>query len=384
MSIFEICNLSIVLLFAYGAYRRQAIPLYVFVTLMVTSLIPFFLNDFMFPASYMPDQSMYLELVQQIRSFDFAALEPDSNFNIQVKTAALLFAFAPIPFMETVQSLAICNHLVYVALITWLYSQKNLRGWPFLFVLFYPSLIFYSSLALRDTFVVTFMVLATIFFIDKKWSYTGFAMIFLSLLKPQNAILMSAFFLMCSMSSHMRLGVKNKVIVSTICASIGLFYASVIDKEKLNSVASQIVSELNYHREFMFLSNGGDPKDFIPLSTIGDSIVRGLISSADFLMKPLPWQSENIFQFVQSIENLSVALVIVFLLSSVCITDKKLALKWSLLLLGSMSLYSIIVFNYGAAARYRFPFVMVFAVGLSYEYQQRTRLYLDRLLPIKT
>ena len=145
---------------------------------------------------------MYLEIVQQIRSLNFAALEASSKFNIQVKTAALLFAVAPIPFVQTVHSLAIANHLVYVALVIWLYSSKHLRGWPFLFVLFYPSLIFYSSLALRDTLLLTFMVLATVFFIEEKWKLTGLAMIFLCLLKPQNAVLLSSFFLVCTMSKR--------------------------------------------------------------------------------------------------------------------------------------------------------------------------------------
>ena len=39
-----------------------------------------------------------------------------------------------------------------------------------LFVLFYPSLIFYSSLALRDTLLLTFIVLATVFFIEENGS----------------------------------------------------------------------------------------------------------------------------------------------------------------------------------------------------------------------
>ena len=64
--------------------------------------------------------------------------------------------------------------------------------------------------------------------------------------------------------------------------------------------------------------------------------------------------------------------------------DKNLALKWSFLLIGSMSLYSIVIFNYGTAVRYKFPFIVVFVVGLSYEYQKRRCVALDKWLPIKT
>ena len=255
---FEACNLVVVLLFVYAAFRRQVIPPYVFLVLTITSFTPFVLNDFLFPASYMPDQSMYLEIVQQVRSFDFAALESSSIFNIQVKTAALLFAFSPIPFMQTVHSLAICNHLVYAALIIWLYSRKNLRGWPFLFVLLYPSFIFYSSLALRDTFIVAFMVIATVFFIEEKWKFTGAAMVFLCLLKPQNAILLALFFLICTFSGSSILKIRQMFISLSIFALVLLFYATMIEGFHLKPFAPQIIGKLNTHREFMFLSNGGN------------------------------------------------------------------------------------------------------------------------------
>jgi hypothetical protein len=368
---YDICNLLLVFLLLYVSYRRLLIPTNIFLFLMVTSFTPFFLNNFLFPASYMPDQFTYLHTAQKLRNFDFSVLNSKSYLNIQVKTAGLLFALSPIPFLETVYSLAICNRFVYSALSIWLYSQKNLRGWPLLFFLSYPSLILYSSLSLRDTFVMTFMVIATIFFIEKKWVFASLAFVLLCFLKPQNGILLFLFFAIYAVLKPSDFLLQHKFI---ILSSIGLslfFFSPVVMKE------------LNDFREIMFIQNGGQLIDYTPIQTVADAIKIGLASSLNFFMKPLPWLAEGAFQKIQAAENIFIAFLVVFFLSYAAKTDKNIALTWSLLLLVSMSVYSIVVFNYGSAVRYKMPFVVVFFVGLSYDYFRSTGLYLDRYLSAK-
>jgi Gpi18-like mannosyltransferase len=319
----------------------------------------------------MPDQFTYLHTAQKLRNFDFSVLNSKSYLNIQVKTAGLLFALSPIPFLETVYSLAICNRFVYSALSIWLYSQKNLRGWPLLFFLSYPSLILYSSLSLRDTFVMTFMVIATIFFIEKKWVFASLAFVLLCFLKPQNGILLFLFFAIYAVLKPSDFLLQHKFI---ILSSIGLslfFFSPVVMKE------------LNDFREIMFIQNGGQLIDYTPIQTVADAIKIGLASSLNFFMKPLPWLAEGAFQKIQAAENIFIAFLVVFFLSYAAKTDKNIALTWSLLLLVSMSVYSIVVFNYGSAVRYKMPFVVVFFVGLSYDYFRSTGLYLDRYLSAK-
>jgi hypothetical protein len=312
---------------------------------------------------------VYLQTAQKIRNFDFGVF--NLNISFQAKIAGLMFALFPIPFIETVYSLAICNRLIYVSLITWLYSCKNLRGWPLLFILCCPSLIFYSSLALRDTLIMAFMVTSTIFFIERRYALTSVFLIFLCLIKPQNGMLLSAFFAFHTLFMTGN-NLQKKTLVFLPIATFALYLFS-----------EQIIYRLNYYREYMFLENGNQLVNYIPIVTLGDAIKFGLNSSVNFFMMPLPWMAENLFQKIQSLENIFIMFVVSFFFLSAAKIDKKLALKWGLFLFFCMSVYSLVVFNYGTAARYKFPFVAVFTVGLAYDYFLKTKSFIDKFMPTR-
>ena len=125
--------------------------------------LPFILNDVIFPASYMPDQFKYFKNVTQIRHLNF-----DIIWNIKLQVSSWMLALVPLPYVETVNSLGFFSRFIATVLIIWLYSSKNIRGWPLLFMIFYPSFLLYSSLGLRDTMVFAFMMMSVIFFIENK------------------------------------------------------------------------------------------------------------------------------------------------------------------------------------------------------------------------
>ena len=81
-----------------------------------------------------------------IRSF---ALD-HAKESIPVETSSWMLALSFAIFRNNTK-FGFFNRLITTILIIWLYSKKNLRGWSLLFVVFYPSLLLYSSLALRDT-----------------------------------------------------------------------------------------------------------------------------------------------------------------------------------------------------------------------------------------
>ena len=108
--------------------------------------------------SYMPDQYQYFGRVQSLRNLD-------TNFvaNLKIWLSTWMLAFIPLPYVETINSLGFFSRFLATVTIIWLYSSKKLRGWPLLFILFYPSLLLYSSLALRDSLVFIFMILSHFF-----------------------------------------------------------------------------------------------------------------------------------------------------------------------------------------------------------------------------
>ena len=165
MFFYDIPNLLAIIIVVSVSFRIGLVPLWLSFFLILFSFTPFFLNDVFFPATYMPDQFQYFEATQRLRDFN---LEPIDNSNLKTNVSNWLLATIPLPYIETINSLGFFNRLIATILIIWLYSSKNLRGWPLLLILFYPSFLLYSSLALRDTLVLVFMIFAVIFYIEKR------------------------------------------------------------------------------------------------------------------------------------------------------------------------------------------------------------------------
>ena len=49
------------------------------------------------------------------------------------------------------------------------------------------------------------------------------------------------------------------------------------------------------------------------------------------------------------------------------VLDKKIALKWLVYLIAAFSIYGLVVFNFGTAVRYKFPFILIVIIGMAYE-----------------
>ena len=190
MFIYDIANLLAILIVILVSFRIGLIPLWLSFFLCLFAFTPFFLNEVLFPASYMPDQFQYYKVSKGVRSFALDSFSDTST----VESASWILALIPLPYIETIQSLGFFNRFIVTVLIIWLYSSKNLRGWPLLFIVFYPSLLLYSSLALRDTLVLIFMILPVILFIENRRLLAVICALPLLLFKYQNFLLVIVFF----------------------------------------------------------------------------------------------------------------------------------------------------------------------------------------------
>ena len=164
MSVYDLPNIFFILITLMFALRLNWIPFWLSFVLGFLAFTPFFLNYVLFDPNYMPDQFKYFKVTSDIRSLIFGS----SSFQT-VQTSGYFLALIPLPYVETIQSLGFFNRYIITLTIIWLYAAKNIRGWPLLFILLYPSLILYSSLALRDTLVLLFMLLPIVFFIAKMY-----------------------------------------------------------------------------------------------------------------------------------------------------------------------------------------------------------------------
>ena len=352
MFFYDIPNLLAIIIVVVACFRISLIPLWLSFFLILFAFTPFFLNDFLFPASYMPDQFKYFEATQRLRDLNF---EPIYNNNLKLSISNWIFATIPLPYVETIKSLGFFNRLVATVLIIWLYSSKNLRGWPLLFAIFYPSFLLYSSLALRDTLVLTFMILSIIFYIEKRMLLAIIVSLPLAIIKFQNFFLIIIFFAIHSYFTRGSTIYRYRhLLLVTILAVLAPFILTIIEL-------------VDFYRRALFVEDGGLYSSYVHIRTFGEFFFASLQSAPYFLMKPLPWEVDSFLQFIQSIENFMILIFLIFIFFKASKVDKNIALKWFLYLIAAFSVYGLVIFNYGTAVRYKFPFVLIIVIGIAYE-----------------
>ena len=122
------------------------------------------------------DSSVYYYLVNHFRDFDFdykhniqllAGDLPltfsEYNFDPQLN-ASIILSLIPIPFIINTASLGFTNKLIYIFTLVYLKNKKSLHNITLVVFLFYPTLIFYTSVGLKDTLVLCISCL-TLFFL---------------------------------------------------------------------------------------------------------------------------------------------------------------------------------------------------------------------------
>ena len=100
--------------------------------------------------------------------------------------------------------------------------------------------------------------------------------------------------------------------------------------------------------------DGYEPLDF---QKIHITIIPTIL---DFAFAPLIWESSNIFQLLQSLENVFVNLLFVLLLYQLYKYSKIKTIFWLASICIAYGLYGMLIFNFGTLARYRFPFMVTF------------------------
>ncbi len=347
---FDLPNLLICLLAVFIVFRLGIIPAWIALILSLQAFTPYFLNNFLFPANYMPDQFRYFDAVSQLRLLNF---NHDDNYKIIITSWFL--NFLPLPFLETITSLGFYNRFMFIVLFVWLYKKKFLSGITLYIVLFYPSLLLYTSLSLRDPLILILMIISTIFFLEKKYPQSFLMVIPLFLIKFQN------FYLMLILFFILYLFRKDSFFYKIRYLLIVGFIVIII------SYIDPILEQLNYYRFLLYIDNDGDRQLFSNIQDIYEFLIYGFKSALYFIVKPLPWEVNNFLQVIQSVENIVLILVIYIFTKRAYIQDRAITIKWLLFILFALTIYGLTIFNFGTAARYKMPFITLYVIGLSYE-----------------
>ncbi len=328
----------------------------------------FLLNNVLFEVSYWPDQIQYLKSAQQIReSIPYIPLSVIfERFGPRATMSSVVFAFSPLPFINSVQSIAMINFLFYLLAFFYLRKKGISSNSIDFFFLLYPSFLLYSSVALRETQILVFMILGLYFIIvEEKRIPALFFLLPLLILKIQNLfILVLAYiiYLFLRKGSFQRYliffgGGLFAVVFGNHIPLINVIFEK-IDYYRWNLIAENF----GYNWSFM---EGYDYQPFVA----GFSVIPLLIKSFVYmLLKPLPWEVTNLVQLIQSAENIFIIALIMWVVKKKIFMPiiKRKILFLNILLVLSMTIYGLVTFNFGTAARFRFPFIVVYLVFYLY------------------
>ncbi len=377
--IYDLINLEFVLLVFLFVLIYLRLDLLRSTIILLHLVTIFLLNDVLFHPSYMPDQFRYLAATQHFRNtFELASIGRIENLS------GALFALIPLPFINSVQSIAMINFVLYLSVFVFLRKKKVSNNAVDFFFLLYPSLMLYTSLALRETLVLFFMMISLYTIIVKDRTVVGLIIaVPLAFLKIQNFLMILLALSIFKVLSG-RLNLRKLIII----ALIPMAYMYLQDLRISYFTLGQYFSleKMEMYRNYMYYENTGDYRlGYEPIGGWANLPFISVKSLFYFLLRPLPWQATNILQLVQSLENLFMValLVLVNLKKTYSKSVKRKRLFLNIFLLVSMTVYGLMVFNYGAAARYRFVLLAVYFVFNFYLLGYDKLLYRNTVLRVR-
>tara|TARA_Y100000310_G_C20649566_1_gene798592 strand:+ start:226 stop:1389 length:1164 start_codon:yes stop_codon:yes gene_type:complete len=363
--VLDLINFSfVVLIFLLALIYLRLEPLKALIILFHLIAI-FLLNGVLFHPNYFSDQFNYFNTTELIReSFPVDAIKYHFLHRAPHYVAGTIFALFPLPFISSIYSLAMINFLIYLFMIIYIRKKKLNSNYVDFFFLLYPSLMLYSSLALRDILICLFMFLVLYhILIDSKYLLAFLYGIPLFLLKYQNAL-----FIILTIPTYLilRNKTKNKLFLLILFSSISFYFLDYIPFINL------IVDKVELFRFNMFAENYGYNWDIMVQHNYTELkrglglLIQVILGSFYFLATPFPWEIDNLFQVVQFMENLLILALLIFLnfKNEFILSIKKRIIFLNIFLFVSASINGLVVFNYGAIARYRFPFITVYFLFL--------------------
>lgn len=348
---FDLPNLFICLLLVLVLGYKFKISRNYQLVLVLHCFLPLVLNDVLFNASYMGDQFRYWRGVNALRIGELGYIDALTNGGNVEQASAFL---ASLPFLSPVSviSLGFYNTFLYIILFFILYVKRIFTKVSIWFYLLFPSAALYTALSLRETLIFFFMVLTIVYARESKVFKSIICIAPLYLIKFQNFFILGPIVLLYFVFNVARKGMgMAKAVTIAVIGLIALLLSAPI-----------AIPILNGARVAMFVEDGGRAEDISLITGAGDFVFQGLTSALYFLAKPLPWEAGGALPFIQSIENLAV-LVVLFLITRQAwkrFPDK--LTFWLLFMALAMSVYGLVVANYGTAVRYRYPFVIIYVL----------------------
>ena len=360
--ILEFGNYFLLCSFFYFAKKYKIINSNLFYLALLMMLTPFLINDFLFSWTRLPDQSKYALYTRDVRSniFDpifFGFLETHSK----VKVSSFIFGHTPLLSLESYKSIGFLNRFYYVVLFLFIVKKNYLPFNIKLLAIFSPSLIIYSSVSLRDSLILVIMVLITYLVLKRSYILTILFGLIMYFIKPQNLFLI--FCMIILIKAFVGRDSYHKAFFKYLIFAMVILCILNVDliMETFNSIRVGL-----YIEQYGYYKSVTATAAYQPLVFNYEFLKELVKANLNFLTSPIKNPS-SIFHIILIAEAIIIYCVSVsiFYKDFKIIKLRSIINIWIMVILISISLYSLLIFNDGQITRYRF--VLLYWVIFGYE-----------------
>ena len=317
--------------------------------LLMTLIAPLLLNGPLMSWEYLPDQTKYLKETIDIRNLDFQSLDGRKS----IFYPSLIFSLTPIPIIQTFNDIGLINRTFISLLIIYLIKNKTKEIFIY-FLILSPSLLLYSSVALKETLVIILTILSFEALLKKRYLFFFLPLIFLIIFKKQNGyIILPMFFFYIY---YFNFNFKFKNTVSLLLILIIIF--SIFINEDF------IISTINYFRYNFFHEDTGG-FGFDGFKNNFDLIFQIPFNYLRFIISPFPEITSPI-KLIIFIENMIVVGLFFYYSKKLYKNNLKIFYYWFIFFILFLSMYSLTIFNHGTISRYKLSFIVPFLFVLVY------------------
>ena len=167
--ILDILNYSVLIAIFYYIYKKKIISKKELLIYSIFCFTTFLVNEGLIPWNTFWDQQSYVNLAKEIR---YAWLDgnflPDANEKPKLIVSSYIMALFPIISFNTINSVAFVNKGIYCLTLIYINYKNKINKSLFFLLLCSPSILIYSSVSLRDLFILSLMLLSIFLFLSEK------------------------------------------------------------------------------------------------------------------------------------------------------------------------------------------------------------------------
>jgi len=366
--LFEFSNYIFVLLISLACLKLKKINQTEFYLFQTIFLSTFLFNYFLISPRLFPDQFTYTyHFIYDPGSGLFSG---DSWFPNTKWVTSQFFNLIPIPLIMTVSSL-IWVSKVYLFL-TFVWVKKYISDDRLIILFLLPSIFLYSSLTLREIFIIVTAIIALIHILHNRFVLGIIFTCLVAILKIQNGLFILVFWLL---SIIYRISSNNIFLLFIlILGSISAILAQDIFLQVITTYRTAFLAENILGWDYNFDIS---ESELLQITSYLDFLYIAAKKIPEFIFLPLPWQWEGLFFIIQFLEAVFIVYLFGIIFFQHNLYKHKQFYTLFLAFLFGLTIYAVITANIGTAIRYRFSFYFPFLLAF---YAMHEKIVGKRLL----